>query len=246
MENLTPRQTEILKTIIIEYTLTGDPVGSEILDKKYNLGVSPATVRNEMMELSKKGYLKKEHFSSGRIPTAKAFRYYIKNLMKEKEMSTAEEVSCKNDIWDYKGELHSLLQNATKILAHKTDLLAVSSTNLGDVHYFGVNNILNRKEFWDIEISKSLFGQFDEYQFWKEVLNYTKSFDDEIAYLLGDEGLKIETPEPCAYVFSEFEGNKIRGMIGVMGPKRMSYETVVPNVRYFTTLIEGILKDQGL
>lgn len=246
MENLTPRQTEILKTIIIEYTLTGEPVGSEILDKKYNLGVSPATVRNEMMELSKKGYFKKEHFSSGRIPTSKAFRYYIKNLMKEKELSTAEEVSCKNDIWDYKDELHKLMQNATKILAQKTNLLAASSTNMGDIHYFGVDNILNQKEFWDIEVSKSIFSQFDEFKFWKEIMAHTKTLENEITYLFGDDDLKIDTPEPCAYVFAEFEGNNVKGMIGVLGPKRMAYETVVPNVRYFTSLIEGIIKEQGL
>lgn len=246
MENLTPRQTEILKTIINEYTLTGEPVGSEILDKKYNLGVSPATVRNEMMTLAKKGFMKKEHFSSGRIPTAKAFRYYIKNLMKEKELSTAEEVSYKNDIWDHKSEIHQLLQNATKVLAHKTNLLAASSTNLGEVHFFGVENLLSQKEFWDIEISKAFFGQLDEYQFWKDVMVYTRSIDNDLAYMFGDENTKIETPEPCAYIFGEFEGNTVKGMIGVMGPKRMSYETVVPNIRYFTNLIEGILKEQGL
>ena len=59
MEDLTPRQIELLKAIINEYTTTGEPVGSDILDKKYNLGVSPATIRNEMVELAKKNILKK-------------------------------------------------------------------------------------------------------------------------------------------------------------------------------------------
>jgi len=55
MEDLTQRQIDILKAIIQEYTDTGLPVGSEILEKKYKLGVSPATIRNEMVELAKKG-----------------------------------------------------------------------------------------------------------------------------------------------------------------------------------------------
>ena len=59
MEDLTPRQVEILKAIIQEYTENAEAVGSEILEKKYKLGVSPATIRNEMVELTKKGYLKK-------------------------------------------------------------------------------------------------------------------------------------------------------------------------------------------
>ena len=86
MEDLTQRQIDILKVIIHEYTETGTAVGSEILEKKYKLGVSPATIRNEMVELAKKGYLKKNHFSSGRVPSAKGFRFYIKHLMKQKEM----------------------------------------------------------------------------------------------------------------------------------------------------------------
>ncbi len=246
MDNLTPRQTEILKTIINEYTLTGEPVGSEILDKKYNLGVSPATVRNEMMELAKKGYMKKEHFSSGRIPTPKAFRFYIKNLMKEKELSTADEVSYKNDIWDYRDETHKLLQNATKILAEKTDLLAVTTTNLGDIHYFGVDNILGTKEFLDVELARLFFGRLDETRFWNEIMNDIKNFENDIAYLLGDEGASFEPLDKCAYVFGEFEGEKIKGKIGVLGPRRMKYDYVVPNVRYFTNLIEKIIKEQGL
>jgi heat-inducible transcriptional repressor len=99
MNDLTPRQIELLKAIIAEYTSSGDAVGSDILDKKYKLGVSPATIRSDMVVLSKNGYLKKEYFSAGRVPTPKAFRFYIKNLMHEKELSTAEEVAYKSDIW---------------------------------------------------------------------------------------------------------------------------------------------------
>ncbi len=84
MEDLTQRQVDILKAIIKEHTETGGPVGSEVLEKKYKLGVSPATIRNEMVELAKKGYLKKTHFSSGRLPSAKGFRFYIKHFNETK------------------------------------------------------------------------------------------------------------------------------------------------------------------
>ena len=114
MDDLSPRQIELLKAIILEYTEIGDAVGSDILDKKYKLGVSPATIRNDMVVLAKNGYLKKEYFSSGRVPTAKAFRFYIKNLMHEKELSTAEEVSYKSDVWDFRHEVHKLLQHSAK------------------------------------------------------------------------------------------------------------------------------------
>lgn len=244
MENLTPRQTDILKAIIVEYTQNGEPVGSEIIDKKYNLGVSPATVRNEMTILAKKGYLKKEHFSSGRVPTAMAFRFYIQNLMKEKDLSTAEEVSYKSDIWDHREQLHNLLQNATRILARKTNLLAVTTTNNGDVYYFGVTNVLSQKEFWDLNLSREFFEKLDEFNFYRSVLDNFKSNDNEVVYLLGGEDLKDQILDNCASVFCEFETDKTRGAIGVMGPKRMHYETIVPHVKYFTSLVEEILRNQ--
>src|SRR3989338_2404287 len=162
MEDLTPRQIDILRAIIQEYTETGDPVGSEILEKKYKLGVSPATIRNEMVELAKKNYLKKYHFSSGRIPSAKGFRFYIKHLMKEKELSTIDEVAYKNSIWDERDELHRLLSQATKVLAHRTGLLSLTTTSVGDLYYSGVSNLLDKQEFLNLDLSKNLFSLLDE------------------------------------------------------------------------------------
>lgn len=245
-ENITPRQVEILKTIIAEYTQTGNPVGSEILDKKYNLGVSPATVRNEMVTLAKKGYLQKQHFSAGRIPTAKAFRFYIQNLMEEKELSTAEEVSYKADVWDHRDETNKLLQQAARILAKRTRLLAIATTNEGDIHYFGVPNILSHKEFTDYDLTCRFLKNLDTDSFFSRILDEFRKAEEDILFMLGDEESQDELSQTYAAVYGEFEGSRVRGAIGVLGPKRMHYEVVVPNVRYFTHLIEEILKEKGL
>src|SRR3990167_2315345 len=101
---LTARQTQVLKSLIDEYILTAEPVGSETLDKKYNLGVSPATIRNEMMRLTTLRLLKQPHTSAGRAPTPEALKYYVDNLMKTKDMSVADEVAVKEKIWDYRQE----------------------------------------------------------------------------------------------------------------------------------------------
>lgn len=246
MQDLTPRQTEILKKIISEYTETGEPVGSEILDKKYNLGVSPATVRNEMVDLGKKGYLKKAHFSSGRIPTAEAFRFYIRNLMEEKELSTAEEISYKSDIWDFRKEIHRLLQQATKALARRTNLLATAATSLGDVYYHGITNVLHQKEFWSVDIACDFLERLDEQSFFSDILTQFSLIENELLFMLGDEDLKNRQLEPFASVFCEFEGQNLKGALGVMGPKRMRYDVVVPNVKYFTQLLESVIKEQKL
>ncbi len=243
MDDLTPRQIELLKAIIAEYTTTGDAVGSDILDKRYKLGVSPATLRNDMVALSKNGYLKKEYFSSGRVPTPKAFRFYIKNLMHEKELSTAEEVAYKSDIWDFRDEVHKLLQHAAHALAKRTNMLAVATTETGEMYYFGVNNILSNHEFWDIERARYLFEHFDEVKYWGSVLKKFEKSEDEILYIFADE----EDPDAqnLASVFAEFTCNGVRGALGVMGPRRMRYEVVVPNVRYFTNLIQETVNEHA-
>lgn len=244
MEELTQRQIDILKTIIQEYTQTGDPVGSEILEKKYKLGVSPATIRNEMVELAKKGYLKKSHFSSGRIPSAKGFRFYIQHLMKEKEMSTADEVSYKNSVWDERNETHRLLSQAAKVLAHRTGLLSLVATATGDVYYSGMANLMNKQEFSDWDLSRELFERLDEVAFWGRILVQVDRDDQDILYLLGAEDFSDPVFETCASVFCEFEGNEVKGIIGVVGPKRMYYEIITPQIKYFSGLIEGMLKGQ--
>ena len=246
MEDLTQRQIDILKVIIKEYTETGLAVGSEILEKKYKLGVSPATIRNEMVELAKKDYLKKTHFSSGRIPSAKGFRFYIKHLMKQKEMSTTDEISYKNSVWDERKEAHRLLSQATKILSQKTGLLSLVTTNLGDIYYSGMANLLNQPEFLDINLSRTLFSRLDEITFWEKILNDMFSLEDEIYYMLGEEDFHDPIFDCCASVFGEFESSKIKGIIGVIGPKRMSYEAIIPQIKYFSGLLGEIVKEQAL
>lgn len=242
MDNLTQRQVDILKAIIKEYTDGGEAVGSEILEKKYKLGVSPATIRNEMVELAQKGYLKKNHFSSGRVPSAKGFRFYIKHLMKEKELSTIEEVAYKNSIWDDRTEVHKLLYHATKVLATRTGLLAITAIDSGEIYYAGVANILNKSEFLEPGLSRTLFQLLDEVNFWEGVLRQFYKIDEDIMYLLGAEDFNDPIFDSCACVIGEFHSDTVKGIIGLVGPKRMNYDVVIPQVRYFSSLIEEVIK----
>ena len=141
--NLSERQIRILKAIIEEYIATAEPVGSETLDKKYSLGVSPATIRNEMVRLSDMKLLHQPHTSAGRAPTPVAMRYYVDHLMKTKDMSVAEEVAVKDKIWDYRQEIDKLLREATKELADRTKSLAITATKDGDLYYSGTAHILD-------------------------------------------------------------------------------------------------------
>src|SRR3989338_2626994 len=245
MEDLTQRQIDILTSIIREYTETGEAVGSEIIEKKYKLGVSPATIRNEMVTLSHKGYLQKTHFSSGRMPSAKGYRFYIKNIMKERELSTVDEVAFKHSIWDERAKEYKMLSQATRILAEKTGLMSLVTTNSGDLYYAGVGNLLIMDEFLNKAITQTVFNRIEEIGFWSEILKQAYVVNEDVLYILGQEDFRDPMFEVCASVFGEFETPTVKGIIGVIGPKHIPYDDVVTKVRFFSKLIEDIIRSQN-
>ncbi len=82
--NMDARKQQVLMAIIMDYISTAEPVGSRTIARKFNLGVSPATIRNEMSDLEEQGYIEQPHTSAGRVPSQKGYRYYVDFLMKKK------------------------------------------------------------------------------------------------------------------------------------------------------------------
>lgn len=237
MQELTERQINILKKIIEEYTDSAEPVGSETLEKKYDLGVSPATIRNEMSEMVRLGYLAKPHSSSGRIPTSKALKFYINQLMKEKDLTVAEEVQTKEKMWDLRNDEDKFLREITRNLAQKTKALGVCTTDQGDLYYSGYSNILEMPEFYDIDITRNFLNILDDYHFLDSVLRH---MENDFGIFLGDE-LEEEILRPYCFIFSKFNTkHNNKGSIGIIGPTRLRYEVVKPTVRYFGSLIDEI------
>ncbi|MGH7245431.1 MAG: hypothetical protein ACREGI_00680, partial [Candidatus Levyibacteriota bacterium] len=239
--DLTQRQIQILKSLIEEYIETAEPVGSETLEKKHNLSASPATIRNEMVRLSELGYLKKPHTSAGRIPTPMAMKFYVKQLMKEKELSVAEEVAMKEKVWDFREKEAQCLRAVTRSLAEKTRALAVVTTDDGDVFAAGYANILDMPEFFDIDITKSLLSAIDEFDKLRSL--FVNMDSDEDTHVLVGEDLGPSLQGPYGFVYTTYHTHEnLNGEIGVLGPTRLNYTSVVPVVRYFGDLIEEIAK----
>lgn len=241
MQGLTQRQIEILKSLIEEYINTADAVGSETLEKKHNLSVSPATIRNEMVKLTDLGYLKKPHTSAGRVPTPMAMKFYVRELMKEKELSVVEEVAVKEKLWDYREKEEQCLRQLTRFLAEKTRALAVVTTHNGDFFASGFANILDMPEFYDIDVTKTLLTALEEYDYIQNLCSQLAE-TTEIQILLGDE-LGPKLPPSYGFVFTTYETPEhMKGEIGVFGPVRLNYDYIVPTVRFFGDLVEEIAK----
>jgi len=241
MHDLTQRQVEILRSLIEEYINTAEAVGSETLEKKHNLSASPATIRNEMVKLTELGYLKKLHISAGRVPTPQAMKFYVKQLMKEKELSVADEVGLKEKVWDVRDKEQQFLKQLTKSLAEKTKSLAIATTDDGNVFCAGYANVFDVPEFFDIDVTKSLFSVIDEFEYLKDIFSHVLD-DEEIHVLIGEE-LGPRLQGPYGFVFTRYQTPmRLSGEIGVVGPTRLDYTNIVPTVRYFGDLIEEIAK----
>ncbi len=237
MYDLTPRQVDILKLIVKEYIDNAEPVGSETLEKKHDIGVSPATIRNEMANMVKLGYLSKPHTSAGRIPTTKALKLYINELMKEKEVSVADEVQAREHIWDLRKTEDKFLREITRDLAAKTHSLAVTTTDDGDIYYAGYAHILEMPEFYDIDIAKNLLMILDNSSYFEMI---AKRIENDFGIFLGDE-LEQEMFRPYSFIFSKFDTKShCTGSIGVVGPARVKYESLVPTVKFFGGLIDDV------
>ncbi len=243
MTDLTQRQIKILKCITEEFIETAAPVGSETLEKKFSLGISSATIRNEMSALTQLGFLKKSHLSAGRSPTSMGLKYYVRNLMTPKNLSVSEEIGAKEKIWDYRNEFERLLKETTKELATKTRSMAIATTDHGAIYSYGASNLLDEPEFFNIDVTKTVLSLLDNTNFWFEILKKANNQDEEkIIHLLIGEDLGMEHLEPCGFVYQNYEAGPHRGILGIVGPARFRYTSVVPMVDYFAELISTITR----
>jgi len=238
MVDLTDRQVSILKAIIEEYMETAEPIGSEILDKKYHLGISPATIRNEMAAMVEKGFLYQPHVSAGRAPTPMAIKFYVRQLMEEEELSVADEVSVKGRIWDYRTKANKLLKEATRVLSEKTSSLAIATTHHGDVYHSGYAAILDEPEFYDIDVAKTILSIIEDFEKMNQM--FSRGLGEEPIHILIGDDLGVKVLARCGLVFTNFETSKIRGSLGVVGSCRLNYATVIPTLRYLNSLVEKI------
>jgi heat-inducible transcriptional repressor len=116
--DLSERQQTVLRLIVQQYIQSATPVSSKSITKYYNLGVSSATVRNEMAVLEEKGYLMHPHTSAGRVPTEAGYRYFVEKLMEKVDLSVAEQRMISHQFHQARLELDQWLRLSAAVLAH--------------------------------------------------------------------------------------------------------------------------------
>lgn len=119
------RKLRILQAIIDDYILTAVPVGSRTISKKYDMGLSSATIRNEMSDLEELGYLDQPHVSAGRVPSAKAYRLYVDELLKRGRIPSAEVGAVREHFQGRVRQMGDVIDHAAQVLSSLTHYTAV-------------------------------------------------------------------------------------------------------------------------
>jgi heat-inducible transcriptional repressor len=115
--DLDPREREILRSVILAHTSSGEPVGSKTLSRERGLDLSPATIRNIMSDLAEKGFLTQPHTSAGRIPTDRGYRMYVDQLMEPARMAPGQVQAIDEALLRSRGEIPELLGEASRQLS---------------------------------------------------------------------------------------------------------------------------------
>lgn len=127
VEELDPRKKRILQAIIQEHIISASPIGSRTLAKKYNLDVSPATIRNEMADLEDLGYLEQPHTSAGRIPSDKGYRYYVDELVRKEKNEAPTMVKNIEELYGDLQDVQDIISGMAKMLSNMTHYTAMVS-----------------------------------------------------------------------------------------------------------------------
>ncbi|MDZ7608022.1 MAG: heat-inducible transcriptional repressor HrcA [Cyclobacteriaceae bacterium] len=123
-EDLNDREKTILRSIVQQFILTASPVGSRNITKRFDVGVSPATVRNIMSDLEESGFINHPHTSAGRIPTDKGYRYYVDALMEIQKLKSADKGIIDKSLDQNILETEEILKIASKLLSTITKQIA--------------------------------------------------------------------------------------------------------------------------
>lgn len=223
------RQKLILERIIQEYINSAQPVSSKKLEEKYNFGVCPATIRNEMQRLTDFGFLFQPHTSAGRVPTDKAYRFFVNNILESDLDDEIGKLRIEKSQLKRKQDAMKWIQFLTKELASLSSSLAIS--------YLGSEGIL-WKEGWEDLLQEPEFQTADQIS---DFVKFLKTFEEEADKMKLDSGITVfigkETPFSGAREFSliisrcSFPDNE-EGFVSILGPKRMAYDKNIALINY--------------
>ena len=240
-KRLNKRQEDVLRIVVSSHVHSALPVGSTgVADL---LGVSSATIRNVMAELEEMGYIAHPHTSAGRLPTDEGYRYYIDSLMQIRELSGS---IIDNIVENYRCEAYSMedvMERTSGLISDLTRYVGIAVEPESERGYLdGTSHIIEQPEFRDFKKLHAIFRCLEDKI---SILHFLcdNTADDKLAISIGREN-KLSNLKDCSVVSRGYKRKgRASGRLGVIGPKRMVYEKVVPMVEFLSEMVSKVLDE---
>ena len=234
------RQLEILRAIVDEYVATQEPVGSKLIAERHPMGVSPATIRNDMAILEDAGLITQPHTSAGRIPTNTGYRLFVDKLAQIKPLSIAERRAIETFL-SHSFDREDLFIRTAKILAQLTKLVAV-------IQYPDENKVVlagtaNLARTSPQESAASIFPILEALEEQVILLRLLADSSTNIQVRIGDEQIEKNLQTTSVVRVGYGVDGHSAGALGVIGPTRMDYAQTIATVnavaRYIGQFLGG-------
>lgn len=233
---MTERQKQILSAIVEQYAEVASPVGSNLLAKVFN--VSSATVRAEMAELERLGFITQPHTSAGRVPTDKGYRFYVNNL-NEATPETLGERRAERALSarvQTGGMPERTIRNAVDTLVELTHNLGMATIG-NQLYMSGLSNLFGQPEFMQASQVRQVAQLLDNLEPWL----HEAAPNQPLSVYIGQEN-PIGRTAGCSLIISRFRSPySDQSYIGVLGPTRQSYRDVMQLVRFAGESLEEVL-----
>lgn len=235
---MTERQQQILRAIVEQYAEVASPVGSNLLAKVF--AVSSATIRAEMAELERLGYIHQPHTSAGRVPTDKGYRFYVNSIGQEAEVSHSErrsERALAARVQDG-GVPERAIRNAVDTLVELTHNLGLATIG-NQLYMSGLSNLFGQPEFMHAGQVQQVARLLDNLEPWLR----EAAPNQPLSVYIGREN-PIGRSAGCSLIISRFHSPySDNSYIGVLGPTRQSYRDVMQLVRHAGETLEEVIYD---
>lgn len=235
---MTERQKQILFAIVEQYAEVASPVGSNLLAKLFN--VSSATIRADMAELERLGFISQPHTSAGRVPTDRGYRFYVNSLSNNVEETTTERRAERalTARVQHGGLPERTIRNAVDTLVELTHNLGLATIG-HQLYMSGLSNLFGQPEFLHAAQVRQVAQLLDNLEPWLR----EAAPNEPLSVFIGQEN-PIGRAAGCSLIISRFHSPySDRSYIGILGPTRQSYRDVMQLVRHAGVALEGALYD---
>lgn len=232
------RKSAILGAIIKEHVNQGNTVASKVLVDKYDFKLSPATMRNEMVELEKDGYIFQPHTSAGRIPTQKGWQYYIENFIVNKPITKKHKDFIDKLLSEQNLSYETAVKKVSKGLAEISKDAVFVGFSPDDFYYTGLSHLFKNPEFQKIDLVHHISEVVDHLD--EVITDMFESISES-----DKETVMIGTKNPfgaeCSTIITGYTNSKNeRGVFGILGPMRMNYEDNMALIKYARELFKNV------